>query len=260
MYVSKRSGGNLVSTAQEFVEGEDFARQRQQISAYIEGFLQRERNGPEHLEELTSTLRKLCGGEEGCNVGLLKEAIESLNRAAESREIQSSGHGDLVARYSEVVARGLGLSSDETADLVYAARVHDVGKIFVSENILNKPGPLSDEEFLQIMMHPRMGAEIVGVIPHSNMMREALEFHHERFDGSGYPDRRRGEQIPLWARIIALTDAFANMVTEHSFSSARTPDQALDELVHMSGTRFDGMLVRVLLRGLKSERASNPSL
>ena len=111
MYVSKRSGGNLVSTAQEFVEGEDFARQRQQISAYIEGFLQRERNGPEHLEELTSTLRKLCGGEEGCNVALLKEAIESLNRAAESREIQSSGHGDLVARYSEVVARGLGLSS-----------------------------------------------------------------------------------------------------------------------------------------------------
>ena len=82
----------------------------------------------------------------------------------------------------------------------------------------------------------------------------------EIFDGSGYPDKRRGEQIPLWARIIALTDAFANMVTEHSFSSARTPDQALDELVHMSGTRFDGMLVRVLLRGLKSERASNPSL
>ena len=261
MYVSKRSGGNLVSTAQEFVEGEDFARQRQQISAYIEGFLQRERNGPEHLEELTSTLRKLCGGEEGCNVGLLKEAIESLNRAAESREIQSSGHGDLVARYSEVVARGLGLSSDETADLVYAARVHDVGKIFVEESILNKPGPLSDEEFLQITMHPRMGAEIVGIIPHSKMMREALEFHHERFDGSGYPDRRRGEQIPLWGRIIALTDAFANMVTEHSFSSARTPEQALDELVKMSGTRFDGMLVRVLLRGLKSERASsNPSL
>src|SRR5437868_8767298 len=260
MYVSKRSGGNLVSTAQEFVEGQDFARQRQQISAYIEGFLQREHTGPEHLEELTSTLYKLCGGDEDCNVPLLKEAIESLSRAAESRELQTSGHGDLVARYTEVIARGLGLSSDETADLVYAARVHDVGKIFVAENILNKPGPLSDEEFLQIMMHPRMGAEIVGVIPHSNMMREALEFHHERFDGSGYPDRRRGEQIPLWARIIALTDAFANMVTEHSFSSARTPDQALDELVHMSGTRFDGMLVRVLLRGLKSERASNPSL
>jgi HD-GYP domain-containing protein (c-di-GMP phosphodiesterase class II) len=110
-------------------------------------------------------------------------------------------------------------------------------------------------------MHPRIGAEIVGIIPHSNMMREAVECHHERFDGSGYPEGRRGEQIPLWARIIALTDAYANMVTEQSFSSARTPEQALDELVNMSGTRFDGMLVRVLLRGLKSERASsNPSI
>ena len=259
MYVSKRSGGNLVSTAQEFVEGQDFARQRQQISAYIEGFLQRERNGPEHLEELTSTLHKLCGGDEDCNVGLLKEAIESVSRAAESRELQTAGHGDLVARYSEVIARGLGLSSDETADLVYAARVHDVGKIFVAETILNKPGPLTDDEFLQVSMHPQVGAEIIGIIPHSTMMREAIEHHHQRFDGSGYPGGRVGEQIPLWARIIGLTDAYANMVTEQSFSAARTPDQALDELVNMSGTRFDGMLVRLLLRGLKSERASSSS-
>ncbi len=132
MYVSKRSGGNLVSTAQEFVEGQDFARQRQQISSYIEGFLQRERNGPEQVEELTMTLYKLCGGDETCNAPLLKEAIESLSRAAESRELQTSGHGDLVARYSEVMARALGLSPEQTADLVYAARIHDVGKDFCS--------------------------------------------------------------------------------------------------------------------------------
>ncbi len=257
MYVSKRSGGNLVSTAQEFVEGEDFARQRQQISAYIEGFLQRERTGPEQLEELTSTLFKLCGGEHDCKVQLLREAIESLSRAAESREVATAGHGDLVARYSEVIARALGLSAEETADLVFAARVHDVGKIFVSEQILNKPGPLNDEEFFQVKMHPHIGAEIVGKIPHSDMMREAIEHHHQRFDGSGYPDGLRGEQIPLWARIVGLADAYANMVTEQSFSAARTPDQALDELSKMSGTRFDGMLVRLLIRGLKAERTSS---
>jgi len=257
MYVSKRSGGNLVSTAQEFVEGQDFARQRQQISAYIEGFLQRERTGPEQLEELTSTLYKLCGGDQECSVPLLKEAIESLSRAAESREIQTSGHGDLVARYSEVIARALGLSAEETADLVYAARVHDVGKIFISEQILNKPGPLNDEEFFHLKMHANVGAEIVGTIPHSDMMREAIEHHHQHFDGTGYPDGLRGEQIPLWARIIALTDAYANMVTEQSFSAARTPDQALEEIAKMSGTRFDGMLVRLLLRGLKAERTSS---
>ncbi|HVN17133.1 MAG TPA: diguanylate cyclase [Dongiaceae bacterium] len=256
MYVSKRSGGNLVSTAQEFVEGEEFARQRQQISAYIEGFLQRERTGPEQLEELTTTLYKLCGGEEECKVQLLREAIESLSRAAESRETQTAGHGDLVARYSEVIARALGLSSEETADLVYAARVHDVGKIFVSEHILNKAGPLNDEEFFQLRLHPHIGATIVGTLPHSEMMREAIEHHHQHFDGSGYPDGLRGEEIPLWARIIAVADAYANMVTEHSFSTARTPDQALDELSKMSGTRFDGMLVRLLLRGLRAERTS----
>ena len=259
MYVSKRTGGNQVSTAQEFVDGQDFARQRQQISAYIEGFLQRERSGRDQLRELTGTLSKLCGRGEDCNVALLKEAIESLSRAGESRELQTSGHGDLVARYTEVIARGLGLSSEETADLVYAARVHDVGKIFVAEQILNKPGPLSDQEFVQIQMHPQVSAEIVGTIPHCAMMREAIAHHHQHFDGSGYPDGLRGEEIPLWARIIAVADAYANMITEQSFSAARTPDQALDELIKMSGTRFDGMLVRLLLRVLKSERASSGS-
>jgi diguanylate cyclase (GGDEF)-like protein len=257
MYVSKRSGGNLVSTAQEFVEGQDFARQRQQISAYIEGFLQRERSGLEQVTELTSTLYKLCSSEDGCNLPLLKEAIESLSRAAESRELQTAGHGDLVARYTEVIARALGLSSDETADLVYAARVHDVGKIFVPEQILNKPGPLHDSEFSLLRMHAHVGAEIVGTIPHSTMMRDSIEHHHELFDGTGYPESLKGEEIPLWARIIGLADAYANMVTEQSFASARTPEQALDELVKMSGTRFDGMLVRLLLRGLKSERTSS---
>jgi HD-GYP domain-containing protein (c-di-GMP phosphodiesterase class II) len=108
-------------------------------------------------------------------------------------------------------------------------------------------------------MHAHIGAEIVATVPNSDMMRDAVEHHHQRFDGSGYPDGLRGEQIPLWARIIALTDAYANLLTEQSVSAARTPEQALDELAKMSGTGFDGMLVRVLLRELKSERMSSGS-
>ena len=257
MYVSKRSGGNLVSTAEEFAEGEDSARQRLQISAYIEGFLQRDHTGPEHLEELTLTLQKLCGGEDNSNLQLLKESIEVLSRAAESRELRTAGHGDLVARYTEIIARALRLSPDEVTNLVYAARVHDVGKIFVPERILNKPGPLTDDEFFLVRMHAKVGAEIVGILPHSKAMREAVEHHHQRVDGSGYPDGLRGEQIPLWARIIGLADAYSNMLMEQSISAARTPEQALDELAKMSGTRFDGMLVRLLLRELKTERASS---
>ncbi len=258
MYVSKRSGGNRVSAAEEFAESAEFAAQRQQISSYIEGFLQREHNGPEHLEELTSMLVKLCGGEQECNVTLLKESIEVLSRAAESRELRTSGHGDMVARYTEILARALQLPPEETSELVYAARVHDVGKIFVPERILNKPGPLSDDEFFLVKMHARVGAEIVGVLPHSAMMLQAVEHHHERFDGSGYPNGSKGEQIPLWARIIGLADAYANMTTEQSISAARTPEQALEELSKMSGTRFDGMLVRLLLRQLKAEQESQP--
>src|SRR5258708_13932643 len=257
MYVSKRSGGNLVSTAEEFAEGEDSARQRQQVSAYIEGFLQRDHTGPEHLEELNLTLQKLSGGEDNCNLQLLKESIEVLSRAAESRELRTAGHGDLVARYTEIIARALRLSPDEITNLVYAARVHDVGKIFVPERILNKPGPLTDDEFFLVRMHAKVGAEIVGILPHSKAMREVGEHHHQRVDGSGYPDGLRGEQIPLWARIIGLADAYSNMLMEQSISAARTPEQALDELAKMSGTRFDGMLVRLLLRELKAERASS---
>jgi HD-GYP domain-containing protein (c-di-GMP phosphodiesterase class II) len=199
-------------------------------------------------------LVKFCGGEEECNVPLLRESIEVLSRASESRELRTSGHGDLVARYTEIIARALRLPSDETADLVYAARIHDVGKIFVPERILNKPGPLTDDEFFLVRMHARVGAEIAGILPNSGMMRMAIERHHERFDGTGYPDGSKGEQIPLWARIIALADAYANMLTEQSIAAARTPEQALDELSKMSGTGFDGMLVRLLLRELKPER------
>ena len=89
--------------------------------------------------------------------------------------------------------------------------------------ILNKPGPLTDDEYFQVRMHAHVGAEIVGTIPQSDMMREAIEHHHQRFDGSGYPDGLRGEQIPLWARIIGLADAYANMVTEQSFSAGAHP-------------------------------------
>jgi diguanylate cyclase (GGDEF)-like protein len=258
MYVSKRSGGNRVSTAEEFTEGEAFARQRQQIASYVEGFLQREHNGPEHLDELTSTLVKLCGGEPESNVQLLKESIEALSRAAESRELRTAGHGDMVARYTEILARAMQLPPEETADLVYAARVHDVGKIFVPERVLNKQGPLTDDEFFLVKMHARVGAEIVSILPNSHMMRQAIEHHHQRFDGSGYPGGLKGEQIPLWARVIALADAYTNMLTEQSLSAARTPEQALDDLAKMSGTRFDGMLVRLLLRELKAERTAAP--
>jgi len=256
MYVSKHAGGNRVSTAEEFGEGEGFAVQRQLISGYIEGFLQREHTGPEHLEELVRTLQKLGGrDDDSYNSHVLKESIEALNRAAELRELHAANHGEMVARYAELIGRALGLPPEELADLVFAARVHDVGKIFVPERILNKSGSLTEDEFYLVKMHARVGSEIVATIPDSEALQKAVEHHHEALDGSGYPTGLRGEEIPLMARIVALADAYVNMTTDRSFAPAKTADQAITELENLSGTRYDGMLVRVLSRELKAEKA-----
>jgi len=255
MYVSKHAGGNRVSSAEEYDDSETAAMQRQLISGYIEGFLQREHSGPEYLEELVTTLRKLSGGDE-CNTQVLREAIEAVSRAAESRESQAAGHGDMVARYAEIIGRALGLAPEVLSDLVFVARVHDIGKIFVPERVLNKPGPITEEEYQLIKIHASVGAEIVGTLPGSERMFEAVRHHHEALDGSGYPDNLRGEEIPLWARIINLADAYVNHTTDRNFMAARTSEQALQEIERFSGLRYDGLLVRLLLRQLKAEKAS----
>jgi HD-GYP domain-containing protein (c-di-GMP phosphodiesterase class II) len=155
------------------------------------------------------------------------------------------------------MARALGLSPEEIDDLGYVARVHDVGKIFVPERILKKSGPLSDEEFSLVRMHAHVGGAIVATLPASEELQKAVECHHESFDGTGYPGGLQGEQIPLWGRILGVADAYVNMTTERSFAPAKNSGQALAELERLSGIRYDGMLVRVLLRQLKTERASS---
>jgi len=256
MYISKKAGGDKVSTAGELSGGETAAVRRQMISGYIEGFLQREHTGPEHVDELITTLKKMCG-EEAHSAQILREAIETLTNAAEARELNNTGHGVMVARYSEIIARSLDLTPEDVNDLVYAARVHDVGKLFVPERILNKPGPLTESEFYQLKMHVEVGGEIMAILPEGKKLREAVQHHHESFDGLGYLTGLRGEKIPLWARIIAIADSYVSMTSESSFAVAKTSEQALLELEKLSGTRFDGMLVRILIRELKTERASS---
>jgi HD-GYP domain-containing protein (c-di-GMP phosphodiesterase class II) len=180
-----------------------------------------------------------------------------LSRAAESREFHAAGHGEMVGRFAELIGRALARPPDEIVELVYAARVHDVGKLFVPERIVTKAGPLAEEEYAQIKQHASAGAEIVATIPGSLMLQKAVEHHHEAFDGSGYPNGLRGEEIPLWARIVGLADAFVNMTTERSFAPAKTIEQALAELEKMSGKRYDGMLVRVLIRQLKAGKSAS---
>ncbi|HET8824095.1 MAG TPA: diguanylate cyclase [Terriglobales bacterium] len=255
MYVSKRAGGDRVSTAEEVSTDQASVMQRQLVSGYVEGFLQRERTGPEQVEELVGTLRKLSSGSEQKNLPLLRDSIEALARAAESREVNAAGHGEAVGRYCEMLGRALGIPADEVRELTFAGRVHDVGKIFIPERILNHEGPLPEEEFHYLRMHPRVGAEILSTLPNSDSLQKAIAYHHERLDGSGYPEGLKGEAIPLWARIVGIADAFVNLTSDHALSAGKTRDQAISELEKQSGTLYDGMLVRVLARELKSEKA-----
>jgi HD-GYP domain-containing protein (c-di-GMP phosphodiesterase class II) len=257
MYLAKRAGGNNVSTSEAFSGEEASAVQRQLISAYIEGFLQREHNKPEDLEELVSTFRKLCGRDEATDRGVLRESIEALGRSAELREVNADGHGEKTAHYAGVIGRSLNLQPQQVDDLMFAARIHDVGKLFVSERILNKSGPFTDDELSAIRDHARLGADALRAIPSSDHIVHAIESHHEAFDGSGYPRGLRGEDIPLWGRIIAVADAFVNMTSDRSFALAKSPEQAINELESMSGTRYDGMVVRLLARQLKGSRTTH---
>ena len=255
MYISKKAGGDRVSTAEDFERDDGGVLQRQLVSGYIEGFLQRERTGPEHLEELVGTLRKLSASVEDKEGTALKDSIETLARAAESREIHASGHGEAVAQYCEMIGRALNLTPEDIRELSFAGRIHDLGKMFVPERILNKQGSLTEEEFNLLKNHPLYAGEVLATMPDADRIKKAVECHHEHLDGSGFPKELKGDDIPLWGRIIAVANAYVNLTSDRALTPAKTSEQAVTELERGSGTKYDGMLVRILARELKSERS-----
>jgi HD-GYP domain-containing protein (c-di-GMP phosphodiesterase class II) len=174
-----------------------------------------------------------------------------LNRTAETREMHCVGHGDQVARYAELLGAEMGMTAEELTDLVFAAGVHDVGKIAIPEDILNKAGPLTEDQYRVVKTHVEVSAQIVGIIPNGERLRGMVAHHHERFDGAGYPDGLRGEQIPLGARILAVAEAYVNMILDRPYATTRSSAEALTEMERLSGAQFDGLLVRLLMKQLK---------
>ena len=259
MYVSKHAGGNRVSTAEEFREGETVAVQRNYIASYIEGFLQREDMGPDAGEELVLTLRKMCAGLQD-DPEPMKEAVIVLGRAAEAREGHNTGHCQAVARHAEVISRELGLEQREIADIVFAAMVHDVGKLVIPERILAKPGRLSEDESFIIRMHAGLSADIVSSIPGSDHIQDVVRHHHEWYDGTGYPSGLKGDDIPLASRILSVADAYASMIREKPYSGARTVQEATAELERAAGTQFDPNVVSVFLHQLRGEQAAKKAI
>ncbi|HMC31505.1 MAG TPA: diguanylate cyclase [Candidatus Angelobacter sp.] len=256
MYTAKRSGGNRVCTPEDFAKGESTASHRHAVQAHLETFLLREALGPESVEDLVATLERLQSSILEGGADAVMEAVRTLNQAAEAREMAGPGHGEAVAQHAEAIGRELGLAAEELLDLVQAARLHDVGKILVPEPVLNKEEKLSRGDRALIESHPELGARILEIVPGSTRMSNYVRHHHERFDGTGYPQKLRGEDIPLGARIIAVADAFAHITTDRPYAVKRTPAQALAELEKSSGTQFDGMIVRTFTSLMRQAKAA----
>jgi HD-GYP domain-containing protein (c-di-GMP phosphodiesterase class II) len=187
----------------------------------------------------------------------MSEAIRSLSHAVETREMNSTSHSSGVAFYARVIAQELGLDKEEVDKIVFAASVHDVGKIVLPNKLLNKADRLAEDEYHLVKVHPIVGAQIVETLHGSERLRQYVKHHHERFDGSGYPEGLKGDHIPLGARIIAVADSFVNMTTERPYSPALQPMEAAREMEAKSGTQFDGMIVRILTAHLKGERMAS---
>jgi len=181
-----------------------------------------------------------------------KATMRSLAAAIDAKDPYTRGHSQRVVDYSVLAAVALGLSHNEVDVIEQAAILHDVGKIGIDDRILSKPDRLTTEERLIVQEHPIIGAAIVADIPFLADARELLIHHHERLDGSGYPHRLAGDDIPLGARILAVADAFDTMVTDRPYRSALPVEQAVAELRRCSGSQFDERVVEAFLGGLQT--------
>lgn len=169
------------------------------------------------------------------------ETLVCLAKAAEYRDDETGQHANRVGLTSGMIARALGWIPDRVHDLELAAPLHDIGKIGIPDAILRKPGKLSDAEFKVMRKHPEIGGEILAGAksPVLVMAREIALYHHEKWDGSGYPNGMIGDSIPMSARIVAVADAFDAMTSDRPYKKAMAKELALEEILRCSGSHFD---------------------
>jgi len=180
------------------------------------------------------------------------QIVQRLARAAEYRDNDTGQHVVRMSLYAYTLALTLGMSEAVAEDLLNAAPMHDIGKIGIPDHILGKPGPLTAEEWETMRKHPRIGADIIG--EHTNSMltmaREIALSHHEKWDGSGYPEGLAGEAIPMSARIVAVADVFDALTSRRPYKPAWSVEDALNYIREQSGRHFDPALVDALNRSL----------
>jgi putative nucleotidyltransferase with HDIG domain len=174
------------------------------------------------------------------------QTLKALMSALDARDRETEGHSMRVSRLAYLLGKRLGLNSEQLKALERGALLHDIGKIGISDIILHKPGKLTEEEWKIMRMHPEIGARIVERIPFLQESMAVVRYHHERWDGSGYPLGIRGEEIPLNARIFAVADVFDALTSSRSYRKKSTPQEAIQYLRENAGILFDPEVVEAL--------------
>jgi putative nucleotidyltransferase with HDIG domain len=184
---------------------------------------------------------------------LFYNTVETLVRAIQARDRYTSGHSARVSRYSLLVGEKLGLSTKEKHELYLAAMLHDIGKIGIPDELLNREGKLTDEQIRQIRNHVNLGASMLKALGEMNPIIPLILHHHEAWDGSGYPDGLQGEEIPLMSRILAVADSYDAMTSDRPYRRAMSRSKAIDEIKRCSGTSFDPRVVEAFLSVVKEQ-------
>lgn len=184
--------------------------------------------------------------------GAFTTTLAALTSTVEAKDDYTACHGEDVAELAERVALRMALSSAQARDVRYAAMLHDIGKVAVPSEILLKPGPLTDEEWVTMRTHAAVGGDLVGRIDAFAHLAPAVRASHERWDGGGYPDGLVGESIPLAARIIAACDTYDAIVTDRPYRPARSPEEACAELTRVAGEQLDPGVVEAVVLELAS--------
>jgi diguanylate cyclase (GGDEF)-like protein/putative nucleotidyltransferase with HDIG domain len=174
--------------------------------------------------------------------------IEALALAIDAKDQTAQSHIRRVQVYATSIARGLGMSDTEIQGVKTAALLHDIGKLAVPEHILSKPGPLTQEEFQKIRVHPQVGAEIISAVPFPYPVAPLILSHHERWDGKGYPQGLRGEEIPLGARILSVVDYYDALTSDRPYHKAMTPEAAMALLQQEAGRALDPQVVQMFVK------------
>jgi HD-GYP domain-containing protein (c-di-GMP phosphodiesterase class II) len=185
--------------------------------------------------------------------------MAALCKAVETKDFYTRGHSERVSKGSSMLAREIGMRPDRLEAITYAGMLHDVGKLGVPTKVLQKTGSLSEEEYAAIQLHPMRGLEIVREIGFLDEALAGIMHHHERIDGRGYPLGLAGDEIPEFARVIAVADAFDSMTSTRSYRGARRIDEAIAELRKWSGTQFDPALVDAFVTALQRDGWERPA-